>query len=73
VHVRGLARDHFGGDDPFLFRLVREQLAADRVTNSEDVRYVGAHLVIDHDLPAAARGDAERGGVDACKRGTPSD
>ena len=57
VHVRPLARDHFGRDDALLLGLVREQLAADAVADREDVREIGAHLIVDENLAALA--DAE--------------
>ena len=49
-----LAGDHLGGDDAFLLRLVREHRARDAVADREDVREVGAHLIVDEDLAALA-------------------
>ena len=68
VHVHGLAGDHLGRDDAFLFGLVREQLAADAVADGVHVRQVGAHLVVDDDLAARAEREPERRGVDAAER-----
>ncbi len=47
-----LARDHFGGDAPFVRRLVREHRLADDVADREDRRLVRAPLLVDHDEAA---------------------
>jgi hypothetical protein len=40
---------HFSGHMGFMHRFVRQHGLANDVTNSKDVRYVGAHLAIDVD------------------------
>ena len=47
----GLPGDHLGGDDAFLLGLVREHRAGNAIADREDVRQVGAHLVVDEISP----------------------
>ena len=59
VEERLLAARHLGGDVGFVHRLVREHRLADDVADREDVRHVGAHLLVDVD--EAAIGDRDAG------------
>ena len=64
VEVRFLAGGRFRGDVAFVRRLVREHRLADDVADREDVRHVGAHLVVDGDEAAIGDRDARLVGAD---------
>ena len=77
VEVRLLAVRGFGGHVRFVHRLVRQHRLADDVADGEDVRHVGAHLLVDLDEAAVGHRDAGLVGADllavrACGRPPPA-
>ena len=65
MHVHRLAGNHFGGNHPFFFSLVREQFATAHVTDGIHTRQVGLLLIVYQNFAARAHREAKRRRVDA--------
>ena len=73
VEERLLAGGGLGCDVAFVHRLVRQHRLADDIADGEDVRHVGAHLLVDFDEAAIGDGDTGLVGVDQLAIGRAAD